>query len=73
MHFGRVDRPAVLGRMAARLSQPIVAQSVHIVVGWLQGVSGRKLTAGSALYARDGVMQGFSRQTWITLDAGTSR
>jgi hypothetical protein len=65
--FGRVDRPAVLGRMAARLLEPIRAQSAHIVVGWLEGVSGRKLTAGSALYSRDGVLQGFSRQTWITL------
>jgi hypothetical protein len=70
--FGRVDRPAVLGRMAARLPAPITAQSAHIVVGWLDGVSGRKLSAGSALYSRDGVLQGFSRQTWITLaDPGT--
>jgi hypothetical protein len=65
--FGRVDRPAVLGRMAARLSSPIAAQSAYIVVGWLDGVSGRKLTAGSALYTRDGVVQGFAHQTWITL------
>jgi hypothetical protein len=72
IRFGRVDRPAVLGRMAARLLEPIAAQSAHIVVGWLDGVSGRKLTAGSALYSRDGVLQGFSRQTWITLaDPGT--
>jgi len=70
--FGRVERRAVLGRMAARLLAPITAQSAHIVVGWLDGVSGRKLTAGSALYSRDGVLQGFSRQTWITLaDPGT--
>jgi hypothetical protein len=67
VRFGRVDRPAVLGRMAARLVEPIAAQSAHIVVGWLAGVSGRKLTAGSALYSRDGVLQGFSRQTWITV------
>jgi hypothetical protein len=71
-HFGQVNRPAVLGRMAARLVPPIEAQDAHIVVGWLQGVSGRKLTAGSALYSRDGVLQGFARQTWITL-AGASR
>ena len=72
IRFGRVDRPAVLGRMAARLLEPITAQSAHIVVGWLEGVSGRKLAAGSALYSRDGVLQGFSRQTWITLaDPGT--
>src|SRR5262249_30932631 len=68
--FGRVERPAVLGRMAARLVPPLVAHSAHIVVGWLAGVSGRKLTAGSALYTREGVLQGFSRQTWITLDSG---
>jgi hypothetical protein len=73
-HFGRVDRPAVLGRMAARLLPAIAAQSAYIVVGWLESVSGRKLAAGSALYSRDGVQQGFSRQTWITLgDAGAHR
>ena len=74
VHFGRTGRPAVLGRMAARLSPPILAQDAYIVVGWLDGVSGRKLTAGSALYTRGGVPQGFSRQTWITLNgAETSR
>jgi hypothetical protein len=74
IRFGRVDRPAMLGRMAARLLPPLMAQSAYIVVGWLEGVSGRKLAAGSALYSRDGVLQGFSRQTWITLtDAGTPR
>jgi hypothetical protein len=66
-HFGRVDRPAVLGRMAARLVPTIMAQEAHIVVGWLEETSGRKLFAGSALYTRDGVLQGFARQTWITL------
>jgi hypothetical protein len=66
--LGRGDRPIVLGRMAARLLEPIPAQSAHIVVGWLAGVSGRKTAAGSALYSRDGVLQGFSRQTWITLE-----
>jgi hypothetical protein len=72
IRFGQVDRPAVLGRMAARLVEPVAAQSAHIVVGWLEGVSGRKLAAGSALYSRDGVLQGYSRQTWITLpDPGT--
>jgi hypothetical protein len=74
IRYGRVDRPAVLGRMAARLLPRIMVQSAYIVVGWLDGVSGRKLAAGSALYSRDGVVQGFARQTWITLtDAGTTR
>ena len=74
IHFARIGRLAVLGRMAVRLSPPIVAHDAHIVVGWLEGVSGRKLAAGSAIYTPDGTMQGFSRQTWITLpDAGTPR
>jgi hypothetical protein len=74
MRFGQVDRPAVLGRMAARLSPSITAQTAYIVVGWLESVSGRKLAAGSALYTRDGEVQGFSRQTWITVaDTGMPR
>jgi hypothetical protein len=74
IRFGSVDRPAVLGRMAARLLPRIAARSAYIVVGWLEGGSGRKLAAGSALYSRDGVMHGFSRQTWITVtDTGTPR
>jgi hypothetical protein len=74
MHFGRVDGAAVLGRMAARLDEPVAAHDAHILVGWLEGVAGRKLYAGSALYSRSGTLQGFSRQTWIKLaDAGASR
>ena len=73
IRFGRVDRPIVLGRMAARLPQPITAQSAHIVIGWPEGRSGRTLTMGSAIYSREGVLQGLSRQTWITLAAPGSR
>lgn len=68
--FGRVDGAAVLGRMATRLDEPVPAHDAHILVGWLEGVSGRKLFAGSALYSRSGALQGFSRQTWIMV-AGT--
>jgi hypothetical protein len=66
-HFGRAGRPAVLGRMAARLVVPVPARGAYIVVGWLDGVAGRKITAGSALYSGAGVLHGFARQTWITL------
>jgi len=67
MHLGKTDKPAVLGRMAARVSLPPEPESAYIVVGWLGEVSGRKLTAGTALYSREGTLHGFSRQTWITL------
>ncbi len=74
MRFADVDGPAVLGRMAARLTAPIAAESAYIVVGWLAGVSGRKLAAGSALYSRHGTPLGLARQTWLTLrDPGTPR
>ena len=67
MHLGKTDKPAVLGRMAARVSLPAEPPTAYIVVGWLGEVAGRKLTAGSALYSREGTLHGFSRQTWITL------
>jgi hypothetical protein len=67
MHLGKTDKPAVLGRMAARVSLPGEPESAYIVVGWLSEVDGRKLTAGTALYSREGTLHGFSRQTWITL------
>ena len=67
MHLGKTDRPAVLGRMAARLSLPREPSSAFIVVGWLDEVDGRKLTAGTALYSNEGTLHGVSRQTWITL------
>ena len=65
--FGQIGRPAVLGRMAARMLAPVPARGAHIVLGWLDSVSGRKITAGSALYSATGELHGFSRQTWITL------
>jgi hypothetical protein len=65
--FGRVEGPAVLGRMAARLEEPIEAGEAYIVVGWVEGVTGRKLYAGSALYSPTGALHGLSRQTWITV------
>jgi hypothetical protein len=67
IQFGNGSGTAVLGRMAARLDGPVLADEAHILVGWLDSVSGRKLYAGSALYSRSGTLQGFSRQTWIRL------
>jgi hypothetical protein len=65
--FGTSDRPAVLGRMTARLYEPVLPDEAYILVGWLAGRSGRKLDARSALYSPSGTLRGFSRQTWITL------
>jgi hypothetical protein len=65
--FGRIEGTAVLGRMAARLDEPVAAAEAYIVVGWVEGVAGRKLYAGSALYSPSGALHGLSRQTWITV------
>ncbi|GAA4078705.1 hypothetical protein [Nonomuraea soli] len=67
MWFGPRSGVAVLGRMAAWVPGPIAAYDTHILVGWLEGGSGRKLHAGSALYSPSGTLQAFSCQTWITL------
>jgi len=65
--------PAVLGRMTAQLYEPVPANDVRILIGWLIGRSGRKLDAASALFSRSGTLLGLSRQTWITLAGGVTR
>ena len=65
--------PAVLGRMTARLYEPVPADEARILVGWLIGRSGRKLDAASALFSRSGTLLGLSRQTWITVADGVTR
>jgi len=55
----------VLGRMAARvLRVPDVGASC-IVISWPLGEDGRKLFAGTALFAEDGELLAIARQTWI--------
>jgi hypothetical protein len=65
--------PAVLGRMTARIHEPVPADDACILVGWLIGRSGRKLDAASALFSPSGKLHGLSRQTWITLADGVTR
>jgi hypothetical protein len=70
---GTPAAPAVLGRMTARIFEPVPADDPRILVGWLIGRSGRKLDAASALYSPSGTLLGLSRQTWITLANGVTR
>jgi len=55
----------VLGRMAARLLEPIPAGTSGVAVGWPLGREGRKLYSGTAFFAADGSLHGSARQTWI--------
>jgi hypothetical protein len=71
--LGTPAGPAVLGRMTARIYEPIPAGDACILVGWLIGRSGRKLDAASALFAPSGHLHGLSRQTWITVATGVTQ
>src|SRR3990170_3153534 len=60
---GRVE--VVLGRMTARvLRVPDVGESC-VVTAWPLGEDGRKLFAGTALFAADGELLALARQIWI--------
>jgi hypothetical protein len=59
--------PFVLGRFAANIPGPVRPGAPHAVVGWRIALDGRKLTAGSAVFAADGNLVGLGRATWIQL------
>ena len=55
----------VLGRMTARVSRVPAAGEQCVVVSWPLGEDGRKLFAGTALFAEGGELLALARQTWI--------
>ena len=62
--------PLLLGRMAARVVEPVPAGEPLIVAGWPLGRDGRKFYSGTALFAADGRPLACARATWIrTADA----
>jgi hypothetical protein len=71
----RFERSAVLAGMTASLLSDVRADAAYVVVGWPIGRDGRKYTAGSAIYARDGTPAAVAEALWIELrdprDAGT--
>jgi hypothetical protein len=60
---GRGD--IVLGRMTARVDRVPEAGETCVVASWPLGEDGRKLYAGTALFAEDGELLALARQTWI--------
>ena len=60
---GRGD--VVLGRMIARVSRVPEAGEPCVVASWPLGEGGRKLFAGTALFAEDGKLLALARQIWI--------
>ena len=60
---GRGD--IVLGRMTARVGRVPESGETCVVASWPLGEEGRKLYAGTALFAGDGELLALARQTWI--------
>ena len=60
---GRGD--IVLGRMTARVDRVPDVGEECVVASWPLGEDGRKLYAGTALFAADGELLALARQTWI--------
>ena len=60
---GRGD--IVLGRMTARVDRVPEAGEPCVVASWPLGEDGRKLYAGTALFAEGGELLALARQTWI--------
>jgi hypothetical protein len=60
---GRGD--IVLGRMTARVDRLPGAREECVAASWPLGEDGRKLHAGTALFAGDGELLALAKQTWI--------
>ncbi len=60
---GRGD--IVLGRMTARVDRVPDPGERCVVTSWPIGEDGRKLFAGTALFAADGELLAFAKQVWI--------
>ena len=55
----------VLGRMTARIVRVPNARESCVVTAWPLGEDGRKVFAGTALFAEDGELLALARQIWI--------
>jgi len=60
-------RPALTGRMTARVIDPPKVGERCAVVGWKIGEDGRKLYSGTALYTEQGRLCALGHCTWIVL------
>jgi hypothetical protein len=60
-------RPALTGRMTARVIEPPRVGERCAVVGWKIGEDGRKLYSGTALYTEAGRLCAIGTCTWILL------
>ena len=57
----------MLGRLAARIHEPIEPGHTYVAIGWPIGHEGRKVQAGSAIFSAEGELLADGRATWIEL------
>ncbi|MCH7699907.1 MAG: hypothetical protein IH865_13305 [Chloroflexi bacterium] len=61
------DDFVMLGRLAARLIEPVQVSQRYVVIGWHLGSEGKKLYSGTALYSETGTLHAFAKATWIKI------
>lgn len=57
--------PMMTGRIAAHIDVPVRAGERYVAMGWPIAQDGRKLHAGTAIVAADGVVRARSLQLWL--------
>ncbi|HET8863575.1 MAG TPA: hypothetical protein VFM94_10035 [Solirubrobacterales bacterium] len=57
----------MLGRLAARIHEPIEPGRTYVAIGWPIDHEGRKVHAGSAIFSSEGDLLADARATWIEL------
>jgi hypothetical protein len=57
----------MLGRLAARIHEPIEPERTYVAIGWPIDHEGRKVHAGSAIFSATGELLADARATWIEL------
>lgn len=68
---GFPDATMVLGRLGARLLEPVRPGQRCVAVAWSEGVEGRKHFAGTALFGPGEDLVAIARATWIRIVTGS--
>jgi len=71
--IGAVSRPALTGRLACRMIQPIQASTTHVAMAWALPEDGRKRPAGAAIVSERGELLAIARATWVSVSADLFR
>lgn len=61
----------LLGRLAADLKHPVMAQEPHVVAAWVVSRDGRKLNTASAVLTAAGDVVATARAVWIEVSPAT--